>query len=495
MRTTRLTVIGAALLGLVVTGPVAGAASTAALPDTLARKVTMDGINRHLIAVQRFADRNGGNRADPSRGFQESLEYVTGKMRAAGFDVSLQEFSYQRWVVETETLVIGSTRVNPIHMTGSPQTPLEGVTTRLAVALADTSSGCQPSDYAGNDVAGAVVLTKRGGCTFADKTRVAAALGAVATIVYNNSSGPLSGDIAPAVVPIPVVGISGDDGARLAALAGAQLTLVARAHFESTVSHNLIAQTRTGRTDNVVLAGAFVGSVASGPGLNDNGSGTSALLELALQLGSTPRVNNAVRFIWWGGGLESTGSQSYLASLDFERQLDIALFINVAPISASNGGYFIYDGDNSDGLTGPLPYGSAQIEQAFTSYLNGRGIPTEGAPLSPATGEYVGFVGAGIPTGGPYAGIHYFKTEAQAAKWGGTAGITFHPCNDAPCDNLGGVNRTILDRNADAIAHVTGTYAMSTEDVNGVPPRAHRAALRQAKASARMKAAPTGLSE
>ena len=34
-------------------------------------------------------------------------------------------------------------------------------------------------------------------------------------------------------------------------------------------------------------------------GINDNGSGVAAVLETALQLGSSPQVNNAVRFGFW----------------------------------------------------------------------------------------------------------------------------------------------------------------------------------------------------
>ncbi len=87
---------------------------------------------------------------------------------------------------------------------------------------------------------------------------------------------------------------------------------------------------------------------------------------------------------------------------------------------------------------------------------------------------------AGIPTGGPHAGIQLLKTPRQAAARGGTAGLAFHPCHDAPCDDLGSIDRQVLDRHADAPAPVTGGCALSTEDVTGVPPRSRRAATRAA---------------
>ena len=291
----------------------------------------------------------------------------------------------------------------------------------------------------------------------------------MAAVVYNNSPGPTRGDVDPATTRIPIVGITGADGIVLAGLAGAQVTVEARDHFERTVSHNLLAQTRTGRTDNVVLAGAHLDSVPNSPRhererlrrLRAAGDGAAAR-QLAQD-----QERRAVRLV--GRDLGKRRIDDYLSSLTFDQQLDIAMYVAVEAIGSSNGGYFVYDGDNSGGLVGPMPFGSAQIERAFVNYFAGRGIEADGTHIGQARGEYSHFIAAGIPTGGPYTGIQFIKTEAQAAKWGGTAGIAYHPCHDAACDNLGSINREILDRNADALAFVTATYALSTEDVNGVP--------------------------
>ena len=51
---------------------------------------------------------------------------------------------------------------------------------------------------------------------------------------------------------------------------------------------NVIAQTRTGDPGHVVMAGAHLDSVPEGPGINDNGSGVAALLQIAEQLGGSP---------------------------------------------------------------------------------------------------------------------------------------------------------------------------------------------------------------
>jgi Zn-dependent M28 family amino/carboxypeptidase len=190
-----------------------------------------------------------------------------------------------------------------------------------------------------------------------------------------------------------------------------------------------------------------------------------------------------VRFAWWSGEeLGLLGSKYYVRNLDFDQQLDIALYLNFDMIGSPNAGYFTFDGDDSDGVgAGPGPYGSAQIEQAFTAYFDYTGVPLEGSDFD-GRSDYGEFVLNGIPAGGLFTGAEVAKTEAQANEWGGIAGQAFDPCYHQACDNLGNIDRVALDRNSDAIAFVLGTYAISTEDINGVPPRAARAKTRAAQA-------------
>lgn len=53
---------------------------------------------------------------------------------------------------------------------------------------------------------------------------------------------------------------------------------------EERVTHNVIAQTKDGDPNNVVMIGAHTDSVPEGPGINDDGSGTLALLEIMKEL-------------------------------------------------------------------------------------------------------------------------------------------------------------------------------------------------------------------
>ncbi|MFI5612488.1 M28 family metallopeptidase [Amycolatopsis sp. NPDC051903] len=461
-----------------------------ALAKQLTKKVTLDGVNRHLIALQRIADANGGTRAASTEGHKKSAEYVATKLEAAGFTVTRQEFPFTYNETLAEKLAVDGTDVPVIAMEYTPSTPVGGVTAQLAVVPGDATPGCEASDYSG--ITGKIVLVSRGACPFAQKQQAAADAGAIGALIYNNEPGPLNGTLGdPAGARIPTGGLSQSDGQALTAKDGATVTLELRTFQEARTSYNVIAETKTGRKDNVVMLGSHLDSVPAGPGINDNGSGSAALLETALQLGSQPKVNNAVRFGFWSSeefGL--IGSTYYVDSLSFEQQLDLALYLNFDMIGSPNAGYFAYDGDDSDHVgAGPGPYGSAQIEKTFVDYLTGRGVPVEGTDFT-GRSDYGEFIAAGIPAGGLDTGAEVLKTSGQAAKWGGTAGVAFDPCYHQACDNLGNVDRVALDRNSDGLAWALGVYATSTESVNGVAPgkpgkaAKHKAAHRAAIAAA-----------
>ncbi len=472
-------------IGLAAAPASAGPAAAPAVPDgpVLARdlvtKVDVANTNRHLIALQRIADRHGRNRAASTPGFDESLDYVAGKLDAAGFTVTRQAFPYLDDVTRVESLTVAGAPVPVRRMKFSESLPAGGVTAALSVVATDGTPGCEAADYA--NAAGKIALVSRGACTFAAKAVAAKTAGAVAVLVYNTLPAvPLVGSLTqPTPDGTPIAGLSQAQGQQLATQDGAPVSLDLNGFLETRTSYNLIADTKTGRHDNVVMAGAHLESVPDGPGLNDNGTGSAALLELALQLGSSPDVGNAVRFAWWSAeSFGQAGSNYYVQHLDFEQQLDIALYLNFDMIGSKNAGYFTFDGDDSDFTgAGPGPYGSGQIENAFKDYFDATGVALESVDIDPNF-DYNGFMVNGIPADGLFTGANGVKTEAQAQKWGGAAGQTYDPCFQMICDNLGNIDRVALDRNSDAMAFVLGSYAMSTEDVNGVPPRAERAQLR-----------------
>lgn len=239
------------------------------------------------------------------------------------------------------------------------------------------------------------------------------------------------------------------------------------------VTRNVVAQTTTGRTDDVVLVGAHLDSVRRGPGIDDDGSGVAAGLAAATALGSAPPVTNAVRFVFFGAEEQGlVGSDQYVQALAPDQRRDIAVMLNSDMIAGPNAGYFVYDGDNSDGRNSDdAAPGSDVVERLLTQRLATLGVQAQGTPFI-SDSDYQAFLRAGIATGGVFTGDAGIKTPEQAQLWGGRAGVAFDPCYHRPCDTVANIDRVALDRNANALAFGIGTLAV---DLGGIPPPDQRA--------------------
>jgi Zn-dependent M28 family amino/carboxypeptidase len=494
--------------GLAAGPAVAGAQTeTLTFPERLVRRVDVNDSARHLLAFQRIAETNGGTRAAGSPGYDASADYVAGVLERAGWDVTRQSFEFE-YSEDNSTFeqtapasVPYEVSVDFLAADFSLNTSATGPLVPVDLVLPPTpepssSSGCEADDFAGFP-AGGVALIQRGTCDFTLKALNAQAAGAVGVVLFNEGQPGRTDLLVPTGeapgLTIPVVFTTFDVGNTLAATEGVVVALSVDVFREMRSTVNVLAQTRTGRADNVIMAGAHLDSVPEGPGVNDNGSGSAALLEIANEMGGSPRVNNAVRLAFWGAeefGL--LGSEHYVSSLSFEEQLDIALYLNFDMIGSPNAGYFVYDGDDSDGEgAGPGPFGSDVIEQEFVDFLASIGVDTQGTDFD-GRSDYGPFIAVGIASGGLFTGAEDVKTAEQAALWGGRAGIPFDPCYHQACDNLGNVKRGALARNQDAAAWTIATFARSSRDVNGIGSREQRAAARAALAAESLVATGTG---
>ncbi|MDH3293948.1 MAG: M28 family metallopeptidase, partial [Acidimicrobiia bacterium] len=342
-----------------------------------------------------------------------------------------------------------------------------------------STSGCEASDFAGLDFSGPsdIALVQRGTCFFSVKATNAEAAGAEAIIIFNQGSsptrlGPVSGnatalpDGSPSNINIPMVGAPFAAGIALSE-SGVQARVVIDPPIETT-QYNVIAELPGRNDDNVVMAGAHLDSVQQGPGVQDNGTGSAAILETAVQMAKV-KPRNTVRFAWWGAeesGL--VGSTAYVNGLSDEEISDIALYLNFDMIGSPNFVHFIYDGDDSDGEgAGPGPDGSAQIEKFFEDFYEARGLPYKGTDFS-GRSDYGPFIAVGIPAGGLFTGAEGVKTDEEAAIWGGTAGDQYDPCYHLACDTFDNISLEAFDVNSDAVAASVLSYAMNTKTVNGV---------------------------
>ncbi|GAA2111890.1 M28 family metallopeptidase [Streptomyces synnematoformans] len=458
------------LAGAAPAGAASPAKDGAKLARELVRKSSAGDAYKHLKAFQRLADRNGGHRAAGSPGYEASAAYVHRQLKRAGYDVSYDyfDFTYSETLKDEFSVVSPEARDIEIHaMTFSKSTPEGGLDAPLAAAPvdADGTSGCEPGDFADGDYTGKVALVQRGGCNFVVKQANAADAGAVATVIFNNAEGALAGTLGdPEAVRVPTGGISRAEGeALLTLLAQGEVTVHVDVQMlvEPRTTRNVIAETRRGAEDRTVMLGAHLDSVPEGPGINDNASGSAALLEVAKELAKAEKKpRNRVRFAFWSAEeLSLVGSSDYVSRLTPRQLRDIELYLNFDMVASPNYGLFVYDGDDSDGVgEGPGPEGSAQLERQITDFMDRRGLPHEGTDFT-GRSDYGPFIEVGIPSGGTFTGAEGTKTEAQAVKFGGTAGVAYDPCYHAACDDLDNISMPAFDANIDVIANAVGTYA------------------------------------
>ncbi|MET9426354.1 M28 family metallopeptidase [Streptomyces sp. NPDC003036] len=452
----------------------AGAAKDAAkLSKKLVREASAKDAYKHLEMFQRIADSAGGHRAAGSLGHDASAAYVYQQLKKAGYQVEYQKFDFVYTETQAEKLAVVSPSPRAIDikaMTYTASTPVGGLKAAVAAVPApatDTTPGCEATDYATGTFTGKIALIKRGGCTFADKQSQAAAAGAVGAIIYNNTEGAMSGTLGdPAVGKIPTGGITKADGEKLAADAAAgpvEVNFEIRQLRETRSTNNVIAETQRGNAANTVMLGAHLDSVTAGPGINDNGSGSAGLLDVALKFAKSKekdRTTNKVRFAWWSAEENGLlGSEHYVEQLSELDRKEIKLYLNFDMIASPNYGLFVYDGDNSDAVGAPAgPTGSAQIERDITTFMDARGLPHEGTDFT-GRSDYGPFIAVGIPSGGTFTGAEGTKTAKQAEKFGGTAGVAYDACYHAACDDIDNISMAAFDANIDVIAHSVGTYA------------------------------------
>ena len=207
------------------------------------------------------------------------------------------------------------------------------------------------------------------------------------------------------------------------------------------------------------VVGAHFDSVLAGPGINDNGSGTSTILEIAEELseaGTKPRQK--LRFAFWGAEESGLlGSEHYVEQLSNDEVGDLYANLNFDMLGSPNYVRFVYDGDGSHTpVAGPA--GSGQIEDIFTRYFASQGLASEPTEFS-GRSDYGPFIAVGVPAGGLFSGAEGVKTAAQQAVYGGTTGAPYDPCYHQACDTINNVSTKALFELGDAAAHATLTLA------------------------------------
>ncbi|KAF2184755.1 aminopeptidase-like protein Y [Zopfia rhizophila CBS 207.26] len=418
--------------------------------------ITTEALMGNLQKLDEIAKANGGNRAFGLPGYAASVEYILSRTKdSESFTTWTQDFPALFAQVQSIQFTIDNKNYYIYGLTYSPSTSTEGLSAPLVLGPTG-AAGCTDEAYANLDVEGKIVLVERFRCpdgtTLRGRLLPAAKAGAVSVIIYNDVITPVTGGSLSNPDPdnyVPGGFINRDDGLALVSRlesgeeieAYFQQTQV----FETRITQNVFTETKDGDPNNVIVLGAHLDSVQAGPGINDDGSGTSLILEVKTALEKF-KVKNKVRFVWWGAEENGLlGSEYYTEHLNATEVNKILAYLNFDMVSR---GYFgVFDGDGSThNLTGPP--GSDVIEKIFIDDMTSKGVNVTAARFTGGS-DYASFMAIGKPVGGLHTGT----------------GVEQDPCYHQACDTIDNPNANTITVNAKAAAHVLSVLATKGEQL------------------------------
>jgi Zn-dependent M28 family amino/carboxypeptidase len=367
-----------------------------------AAEIRAPGLRRHLRALQEIADENDGNRAAGTPGSEASADYVAEMLREDGWRVELDPVAFpyfdERSPPRLDDLEEGSD-FRTLSYSGSG---------RAEARVRRSGLGCERGHFGALEE-GEIAVVARGECFFRDKARNAESAGAAALLIVDGESDePPSATLGAPGIEIPVLAVGAAAGRSLQGTVELEVDAVS----ERRRTVNVIAETAGGRGDRVVMAGGHLDSVPAGPGINDNGSGTAALLELADALGGrAPKAR--VRLAFWGAEeLGLIGSRRYVRELEPEEREEIAAYVNLDMVGSPEPAHGVYsDAD-------------PEIERLLRRLVG----PAAEEENAGGNSDHAPFERAGIPVGGLFTG----------------AGEPHDPCYHRSCDDIDNIDMPVL---------------------------------------------------
>lgn len=425
---------------------------------------------RHVQALQDIATAHGGNRAAGTPGYDRSAEYVADQLRAVGYTVRFEEFTFP-FFEERSPPVLVSEPAEPDAFTlprealrtlmnsgsGDVTAPVQSVDLGLGEGpLQASTSGCEREDFEGFKP-GHIALVRRGTCPFQTKVEQAQAAGASGLIIMNQGTGDQTGIFGGRLTiqaAIPVLGVTTEVGRRIAEAARIPSSSPVRLKIEAETgtrsTRNVLAE-RGETSGSLIVVGAHLDSVSEGPGMNDNASGSAAVLEAALRLAKEPATGTPIRFAFWGAeerGL--VGSRHHLDALSEAERRRIRFYINLDMVSSMNFGRFVQLSQTERTAE------TAGLIQAFIDYFEARTLPVEERARNQRGfgSDDAAFAAKNVPTLGLFTGARNTKSDAHAERFGGQADQPYDPCYHKACDDAGNVDREVLGEMTDALTHV-----------------------------------------
>ncbi|MDX6565349.1 MAG: hypothetical protein QOE10_1011, partial [Gaiellales bacterium] len=467
----------------------------------------------HMQQFQAIADANPGPDGHPSRnsgepGYKASADYVAAQMRAAGYNVTIQQYPFTYYayispptfseVSPTAQSFALSTDWNPGQSTGTAHAAIQpaGGIIIPPTATASSSSGCTMADFNGF-TAGSIALIQRGTCNFGVKVQNAQAAGASGVIIFNEGNpgrtGVLAGSLQdaagnPIIPTIPVAFTSFAIGSNLltqyqaAVQNGTALPVIdlaIRALVQPNApDYNVIAESKGGDKNHVVVVDAHLDAIY-GAGMLDNASGSATILDIAQKMKNVNPLNK-LRFIWFGGEeLGLLGSSYYINTLSSTDLSHIGYDLDADVTATPNYIVGVLDPAAPDFFGGTVTTtfpnrvykASTLARDQAVGYFDSVGLNHEF--LSPTGTDAFNFNAVGIPASGLLTGQDCCKNQHEVDLFGGSVGNfegnipSFDGgCVDNPfrwCDNLSNNNQNVLTFMSKAFANMVVQMAFDNK--------------------------------
>ena len=384
----------------------------AALAVPASAAVQREGIAEHLRALAAIGEQNSSTRAATTPGDVATAEYLGAQLGRLGYDITFQTFSFA-YFEERRPPVLGDLQPGRDFVTTRQSGSGTGEGRVRAIR---GSGGCKRRDFRALR-RGELAFVPGGNCSLERSAKLADRAGAAAMLLAD-ARRPLPFALRP-VLRLPVLQVH-TPRARALIRSGRPVRVAVDAVRERRTTRNVIAERGSGR--RVVMAGGHLDSVPEGPGINDNGSGIAAVLEIAEEMAKDPPANATLRFGFWNAeewGLH--GSTAYVRSLAPVQRRRIKAYVNLDMVGSPN--------------AVPLVYGKRWLRRALHKAIGLAAVIVVGA-----SSDHAPFVKAGIPAAGIYTGGTEVKTRKEARLFGGRGGKPMDPCYHRSCDALANAN-------------------------------------------------------
>lgn len=282
---------------------------------SLKQNWTMTFDSNRVMATLKDLSVHIGPRVAGADGEKEAANYLKGRFEEYGYDVTLQEFPI-RDQLRTKLTVDGDFAPALGTAVGGAETDEDGITANVVSAGEGTEEEF-PENTEGN-----IALIERGNISFVDKVKNAQKKGAVGVLIYDNVDSllPVRPSLGGEQFDIPVVGLMKADGEtileKLQQNDDVEANLYVRTETELT-SQNVVAVKKPENIENpeIVYISAHYDSVPFSPGANDDGTGTSSIVEIARILKDMP-TDKEIRIIAFGAEeIGLVGSRYYVDNL------------------------------------------------------------------------------------------------------------------------------------------------------------------------------------